>query len=153
MTSATIYRSPSNKAYVLCTTAPSTERWHHDGEWSFILPILEVPEKVSRSEILLSSRVHSFNQLQDHRSLFAGCPSCQHHIFAVLENSGRLSVLRLERHDDGGIHSADSAEILVHSLCKQDRPMPDCLRFDPTGSHLFAVDPKGKIIVTVFEKE
>lgn len=85
--------------------------------------------------------------------MLAGCPSSQHHLFAVLEVSGRLSVLRLNKHKDGGIHSKDEAEILAHSLCKQDRPLPDCLRFDSTGSHLYAVDRKGKIIVTEFEKE
>ena len=82
----------------------------------------------------------------------AGCPSSQHHVFVVLEESGRLSVLRLDKHDDGGIHSPDeNAEILPHSLCKQDRPLSNCLRFDPSGSWLFAIDPKGKIIVTEFE--
>ena len=148
MTSATIYRSPANRPYVLCTTAPSTERWHQDGEWSYILPI---PGNASRSYILPGSRTHNFEQLGDHRALFAGCPSSQHHIFAVLEDSGRLSVLRLDKHEDGGIYSSDEAEILAHSLCKQNRPLPDCLRFDATGSCLFAVDPRGKIIVTEFE--
>ncbi|KAF6233806.1 hypothetical protein HO173_008018 [Letharia columbiana] len=151
VTSATVYQSPSKRLYVLCTTAPSTERWHHEGEWSFILLI---PPNTSRPHIHLDSKVHTFEQLKSHRPLFAGRPSSQHHIFAVLEDSGRLSVLRLNRHDDGGIHSPDGdAEILAHSLCKQDRPLTDCLRFDPSGSFLFAVDPKGKIVVTEFEKE
>ena len=101
-----------------------------------------------------SSRIHTFEQLKKHRSLFAGCPSSQHHLFAVLEDSGKLSVLRLNKHDDGGVHSLDEgAEILPHSLCKQDRPLTDCLRFDPSGSCLFAVDPKGTIVVTEFEQE
>ena len=126
------------------------ERWLHDGEWSFILPI---PPNASQWENRPGSRIHSFEQLQGHRPLFAGCSSSQHHIFAFLEDSGRLSVLRLDRHDDGGIYSPDEhAEILAHSLCKQDRPLTDCLRFDPSGSHLFAVDPKGEIIVIEFEK-
>lgn len=126
------------------------ERCRHDGEWSFILPI---NENVSRSQISPGSRVHNFEKLKNHRALLAGCPSSQHHIFAVLEISGRLSVLRLNMHKDGGIYSKYEAEILVHSLCKQDRPLPDCLRFDSTGSRFIAVDPRGKVIVTEFERE
>ena len=150
VTSATVYQSPSKRPYVLCTTAPSTERWHHDGEWPFILLI---PPNVSRSNEHPDSRCHTFEQFKCHRPLFAGCPSSQHNLFAVLEDSGRLSVLRLDKHEDGGIHSPDEdAEILAHSLCKQERPLTDCLRFDPSGRFLFAVDPKGKIVVTEFEK-
>lgn len=149
MTSATVYQSPSKRAYVLCTTAPSTERWHHDGEWSFILL---VPPNAPQPHVQ-NSGIYSFEQLKSHSSLFAGCPSSQHHVFAILEGSGRLSVLRLDKHDDGGIHSPDEdVEILAHSLCRQDRPLTQCLRFDPSGSCLFAVDAKGKIVVTQFEK-
>lgn len=151
VTSATVYQSPSNRLYVLCTTAPSTERWYHDGEWSYILLI---PPNPSRSHLQPSSIIYNLEQTKSHRPLFAGCPSSQHHVFAVLEDSGRLSVLRLDRRDGGGIHSPDEdAEILAHSLCKQDRPLTDCLRFDPSGSCLFAVDPKGSIVVTEFAKE
>lgn len=151
MTSATVYQSPSNRHYVLCTTAPSTERWHHDGEFSFILLI---PSNPSQSHSLQSKRMYNLEQTKSHRPLFAGCPSNKHHVFAILEDSGRISVLRLDKHDDGGIHSSDEdAEILPHFLCKQDRPLTDCLRFDPSGSALFAVDPKGKIIVTELAKE
>lgn len=145
VTSATVYHSPSKRDYLLCTTAPSTERWHHDGEWSFILPV--PPNTRSHS----GSTIHNFEQLK--RPL-AGCPSSKHHVFAVLEDSGKLSILRLDKHDGGGIHSPDEdAETLKQSLCKQDRPLTDCLRFDPSGSFLFAVDPKGKIIVTEFGEE
>ena len=151
MTSATVYHSPSKRLYLLCTTAPSTERWHHDGEWSFILLI---PPNASRSHIHPGSTTHNFEQLKHHRPLFAGCPSSKHHVFAVLEDSGRISILRLDKHDGGGIYSPDEhAEILAHSLCKQDRPLTDCLRFDPSSSFLFAVDPKGKIVVTEFGEE
>ena len=148
MTSATIYQSPSNRQYVLCTTAPSTERWRNEGEWSYIMLI---PPNASPRH---GNTVHNFEQLKTHRSLLAGCPSSQHHAFAVLEDSGRLSVLRLDKHDDGGIHSPDEdTEILQHSLCKQDRPLTQCLRFDPSGSFLYAVDAKGKIVVTEFAKQ
>lgn len=151
MTSATIYQSPSNRQYVLCTTAPSTERWHYGGEWSFILLI---PPDASPKNPHQGNIIHNFEQLKSHRSLLAGCPSSQHHVFAVLEDSGRMSVLRLDKHDDGGIHSPDEdTEFLQHSLCKQDRPLTQCLRFDPSGSFLFAVDAKGKIVVTDFAKQ
>ena len=149
MTSATIYRSPSNRPYVLCTTAPSSERWLHDGEWSFILP---VHEDTSRSSIHPVGIVHNFEQFKYHRPLFAGCASSRHHLFAVLEKSGKLSVLGLDKHDDGGIHGQEEAEILPHSLCKQDRPLTDCLRFDTSGSYLMGIDPKGTIIVTEFRE-
>ena len=151
MTSARVYHSPSKRLYLLCTTAPSTERWHHDGEWSFILPILP---NTPQSHIQSGSTIHDFQQLKRHRPLFAGYPSSKHHVFAVLEDSGRLSILRLDKHDGGGIHSPDeNSEILKHCLCKQDRPLTDCLRFDPSGSFLFAVDRNGKIIVTEFGEE
>ena len=151
MTSARVYQSPSKRLYILCTTAPSTERWRHDGEWSFILLI---PPNASKSYNHPDRVIHIFEQLKSHRPLLAGCPSSQHHVFAVLEDSGRLSVLRLDKHDDGGIHSPDEdAEVLAHSLCKQDRPLTDCLRFDPSGSWLFAVDPKGTIVVTEFDRD
>ncbi len=149
MTSATIYQSPANRLYVLCTSAPSSERWRHQGEWSFILPIAR---DSSRSHIHQGSNSHDFEQLEGHDPLLAGCSSTQHHIFTILETSGRLSTLPLDKHEDGGIYSPEDAEILPHSLCKQDRPLMDCLRFDPTGSCLFAVDPEGKIVVTEFEK-
>ena len=150
VTSATVYQSPTARIYVLCTTAPSTERYRHDGEWSFILLI---PPNAFRQPPHPSTRLHTFEQLDCHRPLYVGCSSSQHHVFAILENSGRLSFLRLNKHKDGAIHSREkNAEKLLHSLCKQDRPLTDCLRFDPSGDCLFAVDPKGKIIVTEFEK-
>lgn len=149
MTSATIYQSPSDRLYVLCTTAPSSERYNHNGEWSFILPITGTS---SRGDSHPASQVHDFEGLKYHRPLFAGCASSQHHVFAVLEDSGKLSILRLDKHNDGGIYSPGKAEILEHSLCKQDRPLTRCLRFDPSGS-LFGIDRKGKIVVTEFEKE
>ena len=149
MTSATIYQSPSNQLNVLCTSAPSTERFLHQGEWSFSLLI---PSNAFQPQAYVSSMSHDFDQLKDHKPLFVGCCSNKHHIFAVLEASGRLSILRLDNHKDGGIYSrsGDEAEILKHSLCKLDRPLTDCLRFDSSGSMLFAVDPKGKIVVTEF---
>ena len=146
-----------NQPYILCTTAPSSERWYHDGEWSFILPFAE---NAYRSQIRPVNEVYNFEQFQAHGPLITGCPSSQHHVFAVLEDSGRLSILRLDKHSDGGIHGREDAEgcpekaeILPHSLCKQSRPSAGCLRFDPSGSYLFAVDPKGKVVVTEFERE
>lgn len=148
MTSAVVYQSPLGRPYVLCTTAPSIDRYRHDGEWSYVLPI---PSNLSQS-LQHQSKAHNFEQLKNHRPLFAGCSSSQHHIFAILENSGKISILNLANHDDGGIYSADDAEVLSHSLCKQDRPLTECLRFDPSGSFLYAVDPKGTIIITEFEE-
>ena len=83
----------------------------------------------------------------------AGAVSTTHNIFAVLEDCGRISILALDAHEQGGIHSPQAdADILSVSLSKQDRPSMSCLVFDPSGSRLFAVDPKGKIVVAEFEK-
>lgn len=101
------------------------------------------------------SKIHIFEQLTSHHPL---CAQAVYQIntdfTVVVEDSGRLSVLQLDKHGDGGMHRRDEdAEVLAHSLCKQDRPLPDGLRFDPSGSCLFAVDPKGKVVFKDFEKD
>ena len=52
----------------------------------------------------------------------------------------------------GGICGEGDAERLSDALFKQEKPSTSCLQFDPDGERLFAIDPKGKIIITDFEK-
>lgn len=145
VTSSSIFTSPSSgRMYVLTTTSPSSERSRNGGEWSYSSP-------VGRS--LPPENIHNFEQFGNHQSLAAGTVSRRCKIFAVLEKTGRIFFLPLTGHSKGGIHSEVENPIRIESsLCKQHRSSPHCLRFDPTGTHLYAVDAKGKIIVATFEE-
>jgi len=71
----------------------------------------------------------------------------------VLEKSGKILILPLTGHEDGGICSRDEASrTLRDSLCesKSMRATASCLRFDASGERLHAVDPEGKLIVVGF---
>lgn len=132
--------------YVVTTTSPSSERFKNGGEWPYSSPIGKP------SESLPSDTIHNFEQFQKHQALKAGAVSQKCNIFAVLEQNGNISFLPLTGHSKGGIHSDETPIRLEISLCEQDRPSPLCLRFDPTGTRLYAVDAKGKIIITTFEE-
>ena len=162
MTSASIYKSPSRRLYVLCSTAPSTERWRNKGEWSFIVPLPLPSQTTPPTQITQppKSTIHNFEQFEQHRALFGGCVSSRHNIFAVLEKTGRVSVLSLDAHEISGVHSAqDNAELLSTStltlLCEQKRSGTSRLRFEPEakGGRLIAVDVRGKVVVTEFIKD
>lgn len=53
----------------------------------------------------------------------------------------------------GGI-SGKGNDVMVagETLARQERPSAGCMRFDPGGDRLFAVDPKGKLVVVEFER-
>ena len=150
ITSASFYRAHSNRTCVLCTTSPSTERWRNQGEWSFSLPVLNTTVPVLKCT---TKAIHNFEQFRKHRALVAGAVSSRHNVLAVLEETGKIYILRLDAHEDGGIHSPElDAGKLAVRLAKQETPSANCLRFDPDGERLFAVDIKGKIIIVEFEK-
>lgn len=84
----------------------------------------------------------------------------EHSVFAVLEKTGKISVLSLNPHSRGGVYSAqDNAESLStsasNSLCEQKRSGSSGMRFEPQteGGRLIAVDARGKIVVTEFVKD
>ena len=146
MTSSSIFASPSSgKTYVVTTTSPSSERYKNQGEWSYSSPIGKPAEP------LPPEMTHNFEQFRKNQSLVAGAVSHQCNIFAVLERTGNIFFLPLTGHSEGGICSAVEIPIkLKSSLCKQDRPSPHCLRFDPLGTRLYAADATGRIIVFTF---
>lgn len=152
VTSASIYRSPTDRLYVFCTTAPSSVRSSHQGEWSFVVPLPNL--NLPRIRPPNNNSIHNFEQFKFHCALRAGCVSSRHNIIAVLEETGKISILPLEAHEKAGIHGSDddALAVLPEVLCKQDNPSPSCLHFDPTGERLFAIDPKGKIIIAEFEE-
>ncbi|KAL9127791.1 MAG: hypothetical protein Q9217_003397 [Psora testacea] len=150
ITSTSLYRSPSNRSYLLCSTSPSAERWHNHGEWSFSVP-------VSNTDTLVRTPppkvVHNFEQFRKHRALVASAVSNTHNILAVLGETGEISILQLDAHEDGGIHSQEKEALKVsQQLAEQERPSASCLRFDPEGERLFAVDNKGMVVIVEFEK-
>jgi len=78
-----------------------------------------------------------------------------HNVFAVLEETGKIWILPLEAHEEAGIDGSrsDALVSLPESLCNQDMPSTSSFRFDPSGDRLFAIDPRGKIVVSEFEKQ
>ena len=149
ITSASTFTGPSGAIYVACTTSPSSERWRNDGEWSFIVPL-----PFTRGPRLRPPNppCHDLKQFGKHHALTLGCVSTKHNVLAVLERSGVISVLSLKSHETGGICGEGHAKRLSEALFKQEKPSTSCLHFDPDGERLFAIDPKGKIIITEFEK-
>ncbi|KAL8847263.1 MAG: hypothetical protein Q9221_007687 [Calogaya cf. arnoldii] len=150
LTAAVLYRSPAQQSYVLCTTSASTERYRSRGEWCFTSPIAPANGQVP------SCTVHDLTALQDHRQIVAGTASSVANKVVVLTKAGKVLILSLDGHEEGGVCSLENAPgILPVSLCalKSSRATPTCLRFDPAGTKLYAVDPEGKVIVLMFRSE
>ncbi|KAL8738320.1 MAG: hypothetical protein Q9181_000863 [Wetmoreana brouardii] len=91
-----------------------------------------------------------------HRPLVTGAVSSVANIFAVLEKSGRILILHLTGHEDGGVTSHSTRdgepERLQVSLNQVQslRTSTHRIRFDPSGEKLYAVDPEGKLVVVTF---
>ncbi|KAL8994326.1 MAG: hypothetical protein Q9169_005674 [Polycauliona sp. 2 TL-2023] len=150
LTSVAMYDSPSQQPYVFCTTSASTERYRSEGEWAFSSPVAPPNEQVPPKS------VHDLTALQDHRQLVAGTVSSKANKFAVLTKLGKILILSLSSHEEGGICSLnEEPDILPLSLCalRSSRATPTCIRFDPEGTKLHAVDPEGKFIVVMFRPE
>lgn len=150
ITSAVIYRSPNQQPYVLCSTSASTERYRSGGEWPFISPIStgggQVPQSV----------VHSLVAMKSQRQLVAGAVSSKANIYAMLDKAGKVLILRLASHEDGGIHSRNVRPFTLQaSLCslRSSSASSTCLRFDPAGTKLYGVDPEGNLLIASFKPE
>lgn len=148
ITSATTFKGPSGTIYVACTTSPSSERYRNDGEWPFISPLSHARGPELRPP---NPPFHNLEQFKEHHALTVGCVTRKHDVLAVLEDSGEISILSLKNHEKGGICGEGNAERLSEALYKHEKPSTSCLRFDPAGERLFAIDTKGKIIMTDFE--
>ena len=158
MTSTSIYNSPSNRPYVLCTTSPSSERHYNNGEWSFSLPLpsTETPSSSTPRWRPPSNTIHNFEQFKRHDRFRAGAVSNKHNVFAVLEDNGRISTLPLTAGAQGGICGPPPDESEGGGstfLSKSIGKVGGCLRFTPDGERLVAVDAEGKVVVAEFEKD
>lgn len=79
----------------------------------------------------------------------------QGNLVALLEKTGKIVLIPLTPSDRGGLCSAtprerEPAELSV-ALCTQAKPSMGCLRFDPPGVLLYAIDSKGKLIRASFK--
>ncbi|KAL8951014.1 MAG: hypothetical protein Q9222_002990 [Ikaeria aurantiellina] len=136
--------------YMLCTTSASTDRYQVAGEWSFVSPVALTADQAT------PPAKHDFVELKAYRQLVTGAVSNIANKFAVMEKTGKILILDLNRHELGGICSRHSKpEVLGVSLCelKTSRATTSCLRFDPSGTRLFALDPEGKLITATFAIE
>ena len=144
-----MYTAPSGNLYILCTTAASTERWRNGGEWPFCSPVIMPPGSV------LESSIHNLVQLQKQRTLLAGTSSSRAGVFAVLDHTGRIFLVGLTGHENSGIcGQLESPKRLSPKLSEQSGVAVQAssrLRFDPSGTKLYAVDLKGKVIVVSFQ--
>ena len=97
---------------------------------------------------------HDLEGLKDQARLVVGAVSSEVHVFAVLAESGTISIVGLRAHRKGGIHDGgQEPHTIEQSLPEQKRQPPICpssLQFDTAGTRLFAVSPDGKVIILDF---
>ena len=148
VTSASTYTSTSNRRYLFCATFASSERWRNGGEWPFCSPIIFPPEQSSEGS------THNLESLRHKSRLVAAAVSSKVHVWAVLEMSGKISILGLKAHDREGICVSDEEPITIQASLSaqttQSQICPSALRFDPEGTKLFALGVDGKLVVVDF---
>lgn len=84
----------------------------------------------------------------------AGSVSNKYNILAVLEDSGRVSILPLGASEAGGVCGKTNGMVVAEKgLCEQKGAVGAALRFEPGGERLVGVDKEGKVVVVDFEKE
>jgi hypothetical protein len=98
---------------------------------------------------------HSIQLLRD--SVLVGAATSVGDLIAVLETSGIVRLLRLDRGRDGGLrcHTSEHAALKFDErLSRQESAAPTSLKFQETlsGLHLFAIDLYGKLIVKTVMK-
>ena len=98
---------------------------------------------------------HDLVALANYRQLIAGAVSDQASVYAVLEKTGKILILQLSAHEGGGIHTCDSTPTVVNASLRglDSRVSATCLRFDPSGRKLYALDPGGRLLVVSFKAE
>ena len=147
ITSMSFFTSPTGTYYICCTTSPSSERFRNGGEWSFVLPVpslgYPLPQHVVRP-------FHQFGR--DITPLVAGSVSSSGCIFAVLETTGKIHLLPLIAHEGGGIQGSTDASIISLGVKMKEQSdsalsTRSSLRFDPSGTKLYAVDTTGQILM------
>ena len=148
VTSTSIYTSGKHRRYLFGTTFASTERWHNGGEWPFCSPIV-FPDEKNRVD-----SIHNLESLRDRRCIVASAVSSQANVLVALEMSGRISVLGLKAHEQAGICVLDEEPTILEASLSaqttQSQICPNALRFDPSGTRLFALGVDGKLIVVDF---
>lgn len=100
-----------------------------------------------------SSSVRDFISLKNHRQLVAGAVASATSTFAVLEKSGKILILLLTGHEDGGICNCyETPSILGDSLSESGsmRATASCFGFDASGEKLYVINLDGKLIALAF---
>jgi hypothetical protein len=98
---------------------------------------------------------HSIQPLRD--SVLVGAATSVGDLIAVLEASGRVRLLRLDRGRDGGLRCHASQHPALEfgkRLSRQESAPPTSLKFQETlrGLHIFAIDLYGNLIVKTVMK-
>ncbi|MCJ1473208.1 hypothetical protein MMC13_001859, partial [Lambiella insularis] len=139
VTSATVFKSASDKSYVLCTTSPSRET--HMGEMSFISPIASRPMNVP-------PQLHrSLWNLKKAKAMIAGAVSPMGHTIALIEETGRIVLMHLSPQNCGGLEEL-SPVTLDQKLVRQRYTSPTSVRFCESNQQLYlvAIDTDGTVI-------
>ncbi|KAH0565496.1 hypothetical protein GP486_001105 [Trichoglossum hirsutum] len=146
ITSISLFTSPSGKSYVFYTTL--SQQYTNGGERSFISPIF-LPSESTQLDL-----IHSPEPLNHRLGLIAGTALSRISVIAVTERTGKIMLLPLSPHEGGGINTDTYRPCmpskLDNSLCAERGPSMNCLRFNPAGTHLYAIDVRGKVIITKF---
>lgn len=91
---------------------------------------------------------HRLEQLAEHKIQCGAVPR-QGNLVAFLEETGNVTYVPLTAGDRAGLSSQHPLRLPV-SLCPQQKLSMGCLRFDPSGTILYAIDSKGRLIRATF---
>lgn len=85
----------------------------------------------------------------------SGAVSSVLNVFAVLEKNGKISFIGLQAHlEGGGIYDGDqepeTVEFSLNDPRSDDQICPSALRFDESGTRLYAIGRDGKIVIVDF---
>jgi len=143
VTSTTLFFAPSRRPYILTTTSPSFERAANNGrgEWSYISPVAPCP--VDMPPYL----EHDITSLQS--KYLVGTVSTNGGLVAVLEESGKIKIVKLTSASKGGIDCESYVdEQCSEQLSRQEKAGPTSLRFleSPEGLFVFAIDQNGTLV-------
>ena len=84
----------------------------------------------------------------------SGTVSSVLNVFAVLEKNGKISFIGLQAHPQSGIFDGEkepeTVEFSLNSQRTEYQICPSALRFDESGTRLYAIGPDGKIVIVDF---